>query len=192
MREIKRLPADEEMRWEEEVEMKKEMVKNSGLAFHNCDDILVSYCRDYGKRIEEIKFLSRHGLMSKDEQELKLRLLRFIPEDRLPKNGWETFRKAEKAFRKAKEARDRAEKAYKETEKKCKEAYQAGGGGVNTFLETVKIYNFDEVSDARYAASVAVEDAWDALVEATQAYVAENQETFEQLHNELCPDCPRG
>jgi hypothetical protein len=68
----------------------------SGFAFHLHHNKLVEWCHDYDKRVEVI--LSNKP---KKEQELRLRLFKLIPEDRLPPD----LLKAGKAY-------DRARRKY--------------------------------------------------------------------------------
>ena len=55
------------------------MEKKSGVAFHCHHDQLVEWCFDYDERV---KFIKEHK--PPEEQELRLRLFKLIPKDRLP------------------------------------------------------------------------------------------------------------
>ena len=109
------------------------MIK-SGLAFHCHHNTLVEEVYDYGGRVEFIK-----ENKPKQERELRLKLLKFIPEDRLPHKGLAAYDKARDAY-------DKAWDAYV----KARDAYDKAG----------------------------------------DAYVKANKNELEQLHKELCPDCP--
>ena len=85
-------------------------MKKSGFAFHSYHDILIEYVTDYDKRVEIIK-----RNKPPEEQALRLRLFRLIPEDRLPteliKEGV-AYGKAKDAYGKAKDAYGKARDAY--------------------------------------------------------------------------------
>ena len=69
---------------------------SQGLAFHVHHDTLVEYCYNYNERIINIK-----NSKPKDEQELRLRLFKLIPEDRLPGKDsleWEAYCKARETW----------------------------------------------------------------------------------------------
>ena len=89
----------------------------SGLAFHVHHDRLMEYCYDYDERVGYIKT----GKPA-EEQELRLRLFKLIPLDRIPGKDskiWEAHNKAGEALDKAGEAYDEAREAYN----KAREAY---------------------------------------------------------------------
>ena len=71
----------------------------SGLAFHCHHDVLVEHVYDYNERVEFIK-----KNKSIEEQELRLRLFRLIPYNRLPKRGLKASNEAEKACQGAEKA----------------------------------------------------------------------------------------
>lgn len=63
----------------------------SGFAFHVHHNVLAEWCYDYGERVKVIK-----KDKPVEEQELRLRLFRLIPEDRLPvklDKAWEAYGK---------------------------------------------------------------------------------------------------
>ena len=118
----------------------------SGIAFHCHHDKLVEWVHDYQERVEYIK-----NSKPLAEQELRLRLFKLIPGDRLPlglDKAIAALDKANAAWRKAIAARRKA----------------------NTW-------------DKAIAALDKANAAWE------KAYAAEAP-YFEQLHKELCPDCP--
>ena len=87
----------------------REMV-NSGLAFHCHHDKLFEYVYDYQERVEYIK-----SRKLKDEQELRLRLFKLIPDNRLPKDlikADATWVKARATWDKADAARNKADAIY--------------------------------------------------------------------------------
>ncbi|MBU0778290.1 hypothetical protein KKF82_08545, partial [Patescibacteria group bacterium] len=96
----------------------------SGLAFHVHHDRLMEYCYDYDERVGYIKT----GKPA-EEQELRLRLFKLIPLDRIPGKDskiWEAYNKAGEALDKAGEAYDEAREAYnkaREAYNKAREAY---------------------------------------------------------------------
>ena len=116
-------------------------MSKSGVTFHCHHGVLFEYCYDYDERVRYIK---KHK--PKDEQELRLRLFKMIPEDRLSQDGLKAYDKAREAYVKAWEAYDKAREAYR----KAREAYD----------------------------------------KAQEAYIKKNSKALNELHNELCPDCP--
>ncbi|MBU0846902.1 hypothetical protein KKH23_06890, partial [Patescibacteria group bacterium] len=104
----------------------------SGLAFHVHHDRLMEYCYDYDERVGYIKT----GKPA-EEQELRLRLFKLIPLDRIPGKDskiWEAHNKAgealdkaREAYYKAREAYDKAREAYDEAREAYDEAREAYG-----------------------------------------------------------------
>jgi len=74
-----------------------------GLAFHCHHDTLVEYVYDYEERVKVIK-----QTKPKDEQELRLRLFKMIPDELLPKKGLATYLKTGDAYYRARDAYDSA------------------------------------------------------------------------------------
>ena len=84
-----------------------------GLAFHCHHDELVEYCHDYDERVRFIEVNK-----PKDEQELRLRLFKLIPDDLVPgkdskeyaasAKAWEAYGKARATYGKAWEAYEKA------------------------------------------------------------------------------------
>ena len=131
-----------------------------GFAFHVHHSILAEWCYDFNRRVEAIK-----QDKPKEEQELRLRLFKLIPKDRLPKD----LIKAMKDYNKVWDAYDKAAKDYD----KAEETY-------NTGLSCLK-------------AAKTLESAGKALEKVGQAYVKvlnNNKDFLEILHSELCPNCP--
>ena len=126
-----------------------------GIAFHCHHSILLDYVHDYQERVDYIK-----NHKPKDEQELRLRLFKMIPEDRLPKKGLAAYDKAWDAYIKAGDAYDKARDAYNKAWATCVKA-----------------------GDAYIKARDAYNKAW-------ATYGKGNKTEFEALHKELCPDCP--
>ena len=89
------------------------MKKIKGFAFHCHHGELVEYVTDYNDRV---KYIKKHK--PKEEQEVRLRLFKMIPEDRLPADlikasearakAWEACVKAREACVKARETRAKA------------------------------------------------------------------------------------
>ena len=96
----------------------------TGFAFHVHHDTLIEWCTDYQERVDYIK-----RDKPANEQELRLRLFKIIPEDRLPVElvvagkaydearkacivAWKAYEVAEKAYNEAGKAYDVAWKAY--------------------------------------------------------------------------------
>ena len=102
--------------------MKRE--RQAGFAFHVHHDQLMEFCFDYAERIEHIKNYKPQG-----EQELRLRLFRLIPPERLPRvldkaleaydKALEVYDKARGAYDKAQEARDKALEVYDKAREAC-------------------------------------------------------------------------
>ena len=84
----------------------------SGLAFHCHHDTLIEYVYDFDERVATI-----NNWKPAEEQELRLRLFKMIPETRLPKNGRKAYSEALEAYREAWKAYSEVEKAYSEAEK---------------------------------------------------------------------------
>ena len=133
------------------------MKRKEGLAFHCHHDVLVEYVYDYDDRVKYIK-----QNKPKAERELRLKLFKLIPEDKLPGAGSgarDAFVKERVAFVKAGDAFVKAWVAYN----KAWVAYNKAGDAYNK--------------------------ARDAYNKAWVAYCKEYKEELEQLHTELCPDC---
>ena len=82
----------------------------SGLAFHVHHDNLWEWCDDYDGRVEYIRKKKAQG-----EQELRLRLFRLIPPDRIPGKDnplWEAYSEAREASEKVREAYIQTWEAY--------------------------------------------------------------------------------
>ena len=129
-----------------------------GLAFHCHHDILYEFVYDYGERV---RFIKKNK--PKSEQELRLKLFKMIPEDKLPgKDSAEyiAYAKAWVAYDKAREAYAKAREAYA----KAREAYAK--------------------------AWVAYDKAWEAYDKAWEAYDKKYHKELLKLHEELCPGCP--
>ena len=90
---------------------------NSGLAFHLHHDSLIEYCSDYAGRVAFIK-----GNKPAHEIELRLRLFKLIPADRVPASLLEGLVAYEKAWAARVKAWDAYEKAKAAFEKKFHEA----------------------------------------------------------------------
>jgi len=72
---------------------------NRGIAFHIHHDLLVEWCSDYNKRVEEIK-----ETKAPEEQALRLQLFKLIPANRLTSKlitACKAYNKAQKAYIKA-------------------------------------------------------------------------------------------
>ena len=82
-------------------------MRKSGLAFHCHHNTLLEYVYDYDERVRAIK-----RDKPESEQALRLRFFQFIPEDKLPQKGLDTYDKAGDACDKARDAYDKARDAY--------------------------------------------------------------------------------
>ena len=134
------------------------MKVKSGLAFHVHHDKLYEWCWGYDERVACIK-----SCKPEREQELRLRLFKIIPSDRMPgleSAEWAAYDKARAAYDKAWAAYDKAWAAYV----KAWAAY-----------------------DKAWAAYVKARAAYD---KAGAAYEKAYSQELEVLHKELCPDCP--
>lgn len=95
----------------------------SGFAFHVHHNILMDWCYDYDERVRAIK-----ETKPESEQELRLRLFRLIPSDRLPQplvQAREAFYKAGEACYKAGEAYNKAWVACDKAREACNKAWEA-------------------------------------------------------------------
>jgi len=87
------------------------MKKTSGLAFHCHHGMLCEWVYDYGKRVRYIK-----EFKPPEEQELRLRLFRMVPDDLIPgrdSEEWTALSKASAAYHKALAAYDKALGTYR-------------------------------------------------------------------------------
>jgi len=158
------------------------MERNSGFAFHVHHDRLVEFCTDYKERAAYIR-----ENKPADEIELRLRLLKLIPLNRLPL----PLDEALKAYFEALKACDEARKAYGEARKACDEARKACDEALKAYFEALKAC--DEAWKAYGEAGKACDEAWKAYGEAGKAYDEAWKacaKYFTKLHKELCPNCP--
>ena len=136
-----------------------------GFAFHCHHDVLVEYVHDYDERVKFIK-----EYKPKSEQGLRLKLFKLIPDELAPGKDsakWEACDKAREACDKAREAYTKAREAYD----KAREAY------------TKAREAYDKAWEACDKARVAYDKA-------RVAYVAKFGTELQQLHENLCLDCP--
>ena len=89
-----------------------------GFAFHCYHDTLIDYVYDYQDRVGYIK-----GYKIASEQELRLRLFKMIPDERIPVGLLKTWEAYAKAWDKTREASDKAWKAYVKARKTYYKAY---------------------------------------------------------------------
>lgn len=132
--------------------------RKSGLAFHCHHNVLYEFVLDYDGRITDI--IRDKPAM---EQELRLRLFKLIPEDRLPGRDspeWRALVETSKAF------------------SKLDRRWHRRG---MTFKETYVSYNM-----LRHA----IHETRQAFVTAWKAYHAIYDNDITRLHDELCPNCP--
>ena len=137
------------------------MKQKSGFAFHCHHDQLVEWVTDFHERVVHIK-----NIKPEHEIELRLKLFKFIPLDRLPIE----LNKAREAHDEAQEVHDEAQEAYDkawEVYRKAREAY-------------------DKAGEAYRKAGEAYDKEWEAYAKAWKASVPQ----LVELHKELCPNCP--
>ena len=130
-----------------------------GIALHCHHNKLYEYVYDYNERVEHIKENKPEG-----EVELRLRLLKMIPDDKLPARlvrAREAYDKAREAYGKAWEAYGKAREAH--NGEACGKAWEAYG----------KAW-----------------EAYDKVVEAYDKVEVDCRPEMEKLHKELCPLCP--
>jgi tetratricopeptide (TPR) repeat protein len=181
------------------------MRQNSGLAHCVHHDIHWEYCYDYRGRAEFIK-----ANKPEDEQDLRLKLFKLIPNKLVPgieskewrsyvKAGqkfWksklfcikatETYNKVWQSYLTAKEAEDKAEELYYDlTEEtyKGESAYIKAGRSFAKAIETyiMAMKAFDKIGKAREA----YEKAWEALEKANIAYYKARDAYYSKYANEL-------
>jgi GTP cyclohydrolase III len=102
----------------------------SGLAFHIHHDVLIEWCSDYDGRVRSIRVNKPLG-----EQELRLKLFKLIPVNKLPEaynkareaytKAWEAYNKAGEAYDEAREAWNEAREAYTKAWKALNKAWEA-------------------------------------------------------------------
>ncbi len=172
----------------------------SGFAFHCHHDTLVEWVSDYARRVDYIK--RRKPV---EEQELRLRLFKLIPEEKLPgktspegqayETAWKAYKTAREAYVKAREAYETAREAYV----KAREAYETAWKAYETAREAYKKAwkasttawkAYETPRKAFETARKAFETAWEAFETARKAYTTAFRTELETLHKELCPNCP--
>jgi tetratricopeptide (TPR) repeat protein len=178
------------------------MIK-TGFAFHVHHDRLVEFCTDYDGRVAYIKSHKPEG-----EQELRLRLFKLIPKNKLPLQ----LVKAMETYAEARETCDEAMETYAEARETCDEARETYDEAWKTYDEAWKTYaearetcdeaweTYDEAGKTYAEAGKTYAEARETCDEAEKTYdeawktYAEARETCEaeliKLHAELCPDCP--
>ena len=167
-----------------------------GIAFHCHHNTLVEYVHDYDERVEYIK-----NYKPEHEQELRLKLFKMIPVDRLPQKGLDAYVKTMDAFYKANDAFDKASDAFYKARDAFYKASDASYKDRDAFYKASDAYDkaldvYDKALDAYYKARTAYDKARDAyfkanyaFVKARDAYFKDNEDEFDKLHKELCPDC---
>jgi len=131
--------------------------RNSGFAFHCHHDILVEYVTDYAARVQYIK-----ESKPRDEQDLRLRLFKLIPDTRLPEVQAEWY------------------KARAEWEKSLGEWEKAGAEWEKSLVE------WNKAQAEWYKAF----STWNKAQAEWYKASAESEKALQELHEELCPDCP--
>jgi len=143
-------------------------MEKTGFAFHCHHDTLFEYVTDYDERVRYIK-----EDKPEREQELRLKLFKIIPDDRLPTK----LVKAGTAYVKARKACDKARETYDKAGETC---VKAGTAYVKAGTACVKAWEaYGKARGACVKAGEAYDKAW-------EAYKPE----IEALHKELCPGCP--
>ncbi len=148
------------------------MKQNSGLAHCVHHDIHWEYCYNYQKRVEFIK-----ENKPKEEQELRLKLFKLLPNKLVPGREsaeWKACIKAVKSYNKALQSCIMAREAYDKAKVACKKRGES-------FENDYEIYNkkwkaLDKAGDANYR-------AWDA-------YYSKYANELQILHDKMFPDCP--
>ncbi len=110
----------------------------NGFAFHVHHDKLVEFCTDYDGRVQYIK-----NNKPQKEQELRLRLFRLIPPDRIPNvlvKAGEAYVKAGEAYVKAGEAYDKAGEAFVKAGEACDKAGEACDKAGEAFVKAGEAY----------------------------------------------------
>lgn len=144
----------------------------SGLAFHVHHDKLFEFCTDYGERVKYIR-----EEKPKSEQELRLRLFKLIPEDRVPGRHSvkeEAYFKAGEAYKKAGEAYFKVWEAYKKVWEANEKTWEAN----------------EKAGEANKKAREANKKAREAYEKVWEAYKKAYGKEIIALHQELCPNCP--
>ncbi len=164
----------------------------SFLAFHCHHDKLIEWVYNYDERVEFIKSYKPKG-----EQELRLRLFKLIPDDKIPgrnslkweardkaweacDKAWEACDKAREAYNKAWEAYNKAWEARDKAREACDKAREACDKAREAYDKAREAYN--KAWGARDKAREACDKAW-------EAYLKKYQTEIESLHKELCPNC---
>ena len=130
----------------------------AGFAFHCHHDILVEYVHDYQERAN---FIINHK--PSHEQELRLRLFKMIPADKLP-TGWADVISMEVA---ARDARSKASNTYGSIVRRQE---QPSSKERQSYRETIQAHSDAEVR----------------CITIMGKYLPE----LKKLHDSICPDCP--
>ena len=153
----------------------------SGIAFHCHHDILYEFVYNYDMRV---KYIKEHKPL--EEQELRLKLFKLIPDDKVPGGDspeYEALNKTREALDKAWEAFGKAWEAYF----KAREAWDKAWEALDKAWEA-----FGKAWEALDKAREAWGKAWEALDVAQDTYFKKYDGEIKKLHEELCPDCPWG
>ena len=149
------------------------MRQNSGLAHCVHHDIHWEYCYDYRGRAEFIK-----ANKPEDEQDLRLKLFKLIPNKLVPgieSKEWRSYVKAGQKFWKSKLFCIKATETYNKVWQSRIMAWEAYSA-----LEAWKAYK--KARKANYDALHSYDEAWDA-------YFSKYAEELQTLHNKMFPDC---
>ena len=168
-------------------------MNKSGLAFHCHHDVLFEYVYDYDERV---RFIKKNK--PRDEEKLRLKLFKLIPDELMPGRDSPEYRaydKARKAYNKARETLDKAGEAYDKAWKACDKAREAYGKAWKACDKAWKAYDkarkaSGKAREAYDKARKASDKAREACDKAREAYYKKYRKELEELHTRLCPDCP--
>ncbi len=154
-------------------------MKKAGVAFHCHHGTLVEFCYDYDERV---KFIKENKF--KEEQTLRLRLFKLIPEDRMPQDGREVYLKKVEAYSEAMEA---LTKVRVLEDKIWGNLYKAHDKDFDT---RHKVHRKALLSLDPFKVSGDCRKAQADYYKAEDDYLTTNLQVLEDLHKELCPNCP--
>ena len=147
----------------------------TGFAFHCHHNKLIDWAYDYQERVEWIRMIK-----PLEEQELRLRLFKMIPEDALPKTeDYAACQTTQLAYKEARAAYDEANNAYYEADRAYGEALDVYGKALDVYEDARDAYK--EVHTAYSKVEKGRNKAFDTYIRSFD---------LDNLHQRLCPNCP--
>lgn len=143
---------------------------NTGMAFHCHHTTLVEYC--YGRE-ERIKYIKEFKAAT--EQELRLKLFKFIPLDRLPNDLRNMIFITELLIKK--------QNKNVENHEKWNAILRVNKNIIMTIFAQYMCWLSQKQLSSNYRKN-------ERILYKIASFIRINNDLFEMLHKELCPDCP--